>query len=114
MVYTDSDGNHYNRMLRIPEEPLKSVHEGSLPVDAVERYLVMCKQLERKEIVHGNLNSANIMWDKESKIFFPVEFSDIKEPLDPESNLAKNIEKEHRKVIGKIKRKINPSFIVTR
>ncbi|NDL64850.1 OspG family effector kinase [Acerihabitans arboris] len=77
-VFKDDKGNVYNRMYKIPGRTLESVPEGSLPRDAIERYVDMLEKMNVENIIHADLHTGNIMWDGESNMFFPIDITNIK------------------------------------
>lgn len=61
-------------MYRVPGETLVA-----LPEDAVKRFVDMLEKLNNAKIMHGDLSSENMLWDAESKAFYPVDISNIRE-----------------------------------
>jgi len=78
-VFKGEDSRYYVRMYRVPGQILGALPEGSLPEDAVERFVDMLEKLNHMGIMHGDLHSANILWDAETKIFYPIDINNIKE-----------------------------------
>lgn len=92
-VYVSEKGIIYNRMYKIPGLPLEDVPENSLPLDAVERFVDMIEKMVNVNIIHADLNTNNIMWDAESKMFFPIDISNVKQNFfkgSPDFKAAQN------------------------
>ncbi|WP_413727405.1 hypothetical protein [Sodalis sp. RH19] len=112
-VFADNDGNFYNRMYKIPGITLDSLPEGSLPHDAVERFVDMLEKLNNVNMIHADLHGANMLWDAESEMFFPIDIIDIKKDFFRSGNDYKhslNMRGEERwdDVIYEIKQKMAP------
>lgn len=72
-------GDVYIRMPRVPGVPLHEVARGQMPDDGVERYVDMLERLTDVGIWHGDLHAGNIMFDPVDNIFYPIDFSNIRE-----------------------------------
>lgn len=78
-VFKGEDSHYYARMYRVPGETLGSLPEESLPENAVELFVDMLEKLNNVGVIHGDLSSENILWDAESKAFYPIDINNIKE-----------------------------------
>lgn len=89
-VFTDEKGNFYNRMYKIPGATLDSLPEGTLPRDAIERFVDMLEKMNKVNLIHADLHSANMLWDADSEMFFPIDIIDIKKDFFRSGNDYKN------------------------
>lgn len=73
------DGQVFIRMPRIPGVPLNQIARGQMPDDGVERYVDMLERLSNVGIWHGDLHANNIMFDPVDRVFYPIDFSNVRE-----------------------------------
>ncbi|WP_425470826.1 hypothetical protein [Trinickia fusca] len=69
------DNNIFMRMLRVPGKPLSSCSQDELPTNSEELFLRMITDLNDHGIMHGDLHAGNIMYDKDSSRFWPIDIS---------------------------------------
>lgn len=62
-------------MLRVPGKPLRQCKTDELPKDSKAMFFEMIFSLNDLGIMHADLNEGNIMFDKDSKRFFPIDMS---------------------------------------
>lgn len=67
-------GDVYLRMLRIPGTPLS---ETDIPDNLESLYFRLKCEMNELGIIHYDLNTGNMQYDKESERLFPIDFRDI-------------------------------------
>lgn len=65
----------YIRMYRVPGVPLDSIDNKIFPPSAQERFQHMICDLGDRCIMHNDLHFNNILYDKETNTFYPIDFS---------------------------------------
>ncbi|WP_308822649.1 OspG family effector kinase [Sodalis praecaptivus] len=113
-VFYDEKQTPYLRMYKVPGQTLNALVPGSLPADAVQRFVDMLERLTRAGIIHGDLNAENILWDAESKMFFPIDIRNIKHDYfscewDEKLEMNETGENEWGEIIEAVEEKIPPS-----
>ena len=73
-VIEEADGL-YLRMLEVPGVSLDKCDPSELPDNARELFFQMIADLNDVGIIHGDLHSGNIMFDKDSNRFWPIDLS---------------------------------------
>lgn len=73
---------YYIRMYEVPGTPLSTIHKGTLPVSAIESFEMMLSHLLECNIIHGDLNENNVLYDHHENKFWPIDFSVQYEELD--------------------------------
>lgn len=66
-------------MYRVPGKTLKEINSKIFPKDARERFLRMMDDLGHYNIVHNDLNINNVLYDKKTNTFYPIDFDDTEE-----------------------------------
>lgn len=70
-------GDVYLRMLYVPGTPLSEIDTADIPDNLESLYLQLICELNELGIIHYDLNTGNMLYDKESKRLFPIDFRDI-------------------------------------
>lgn len=70
-------GDVYLRMLRVPRTPLSDIDTADIPDNLESLYLQLICKLNELGIIHYDLNTGNMLYDKESESLFPIDFRDI-------------------------------------
>lgn len=70
-------GDVYLRMLRVPGTPLSDIDTADIPDNLESLYLQLICKLNELGIIHYDLNTGNMLYDKESESLFPIDFRDI-------------------------------------
>lgn len=70
-------GDVYLRMLRVPGTPLSDIDTVDIPDNLENLYLQLICKLNELGIIHYDLNTGNMLYDKESESLFPIDFRDI-------------------------------------
>ncbi len=70
-------GDVYLRMLRVPGTPLSDIDTADIPDNLENLYLQLICKLNEAGIIHYDLNTGNMLYDKESESLFPIDFRDI-------------------------------------
>lgn len=70
-------GDVYLRMLRVPGTPLSEIDTFDIPDNLEILYLQLICKLNESGIIHYDLNTGNMLYDKESGSLFPIDFRDI-------------------------------------
>lgn len=70
-------GDVYIRMLRVPGTPLSEIETADIPDNLESLYLQLICKLNELGVIHYDLNTGNMLYDKESESLFPIDFRDI-------------------------------------
>ncbi|EPR2512795.1 type III secretion system effector protein kinase OspG, partial [Shigella flexneri] len=70
-------GDVYLRMLRVPGTPLSDIDTADIPDNIESLYLQLICKLNELSIIHYDLNTGNMLYDKESESLFPIDFRNI-------------------------------------
>ncbi|MBS3049715.1 protein kinase [Enterobacter mori] len=70
-------GDVYLRMLRVPGTPLSEIDTVDIPDNLESLYLQLICKLNELGVIHYDLNTGNMLYDKESESLFPIDFRDI-------------------------------------
>lgn len=70
-------GDVYLRMLRVPGTPLSDIDTADIPDNLESLYLQLICKLNELGIIHYDLNTDNMLYDKESESLFPIDFRDV-------------------------------------
>lgn len=70
-------GDVYLRMLRVPGTPLSEIDTADIPDNLESLYLHLICKLNELGVIHYDLNTGNMLYDKESERLFPIDFRDI-------------------------------------
>lgn len=70
-------GDVHLRMLRVPGTPLSDIDTADIPDNLESLYLQLICKLNELGIIHYDLNTGNMLYDKESESLFPIDFCDI-------------------------------------
>lgn len=70
-------GDVYLRMLHVPGTPLSEIDTADIPDNLESLYLRLICELNELGIIHYDLNTGNMLYDKESERLFPIDFRDI-------------------------------------
>ncbi|EXU76083.1 protein kinase [Erwinia mallotivora] len=70
-------GEIYLRMLRVPGIPLSEIETADIPDNLERLYLQLICKLNESGMIHYDLNTGNMLYDKESDSLFPIDFRDI-------------------------------------
>ncbi|HFW5393665.1 TPA: protein kinase [Salmonella enterica subsp. enterica serovar Waycross] len=70
-------GDVYLRMLRVPGTPLSDIDTADIPDNLENLYLQLICKLNEMGIIHYDLNTGNMLYNKESESLFPIDFRDI-------------------------------------
>ncbi|CNF30542.1 MULTISPECIES: protein kinase [Yersinia] len=70
-------GDVYLRMLRVPGTPLNEIDTADIPDNLESLYLRLICKLNELGVIHYDLNTGNMLYDKESESLFPIDFRDI-------------------------------------
>ncbi|WP_341661765.1 RIO1 family regulatory kinase/ATPase [Vibrio sp.] len=73
-VIEEADGL-YLRMLEVPGVSLDKCNPSELPDNARELFFQMISDLNEAGIIHGDLHSGNIMYDRDANRFWPIDLS---------------------------------------
>lgn len=68
-------GKYYMEMPMLPGIPLLELSRDSLPIDADEKFLAMLERMHEKNLFHIDLNEGNILYDAESRDFYPIDIA---------------------------------------
>jgi len=71
----EKNGRVFMRMLRVPGRPLSQLLPGDLPDNSRLLFAQMICDLNDLKIIHGDLHSGNVMYDKETNRFWPIDLS---------------------------------------
>ncbi|WP_145594015.1 OspG family effector kinase [Yersinia aleksiciae] len=75
----EQNNQSYIRMYRVPGKTLKEINSKIFQKDARERFLRMMDDLGHYNIVHNDLNINNVLYDKKTNTFYPIDFDDTEE-----------------------------------
>lgn len=64
-------------MLRVPGIPLSDIDTADIPDNLESLYLQLICKLNELSIIHYDLNTGNMLYDKESNSLFPIDFRNI-------------------------------------
>lgn len=70
-------GDVYLRMLRVPGTPLSEIDTSDIPDNLENLYLRLICELNESGIIHYDLNTGNMLYDKESDRLFPIDFRNV-------------------------------------
>ncbi|EAA7899907.1 protein kinase [Salmonella enterica] len=70
-------GDVYLRMLRVPGIPLSEIDTADIPDNLESLYLQLICKLNELGVIHYDLNTGNMLYDKESESLFPIDFRNI-------------------------------------
>ena len=76
-VVIQHGGDVYLLMLRVPGTPLSEIDTADIPDNLESLYLQLICKLNELGIIHYDLNTANVLYDKDSESLFPIDFRDI-------------------------------------
>ncbi|MDR5017902.1 serine/threonine-protein kinase [Yersinia rochesterensis] len=68
------ENQHYIRMYRVPGKTLAEITSNVFPPNAKERFLSMMDDLGYYNIIHDDLNFNNVLYDKKTNTFYPIDF----------------------------------------
>ncbi|CCP03582.1 hypothetical protein BN439_2532 [Erwinia amylovora Ea644] len=94
-IFIDSEGIYHVRMYRVSGETLDSLPPNSLPENAVEKYVDMLEELNAHGIFHDDLHTDNLIWDKNTERFYPIDIKNNKEVFFNSSPKDKDILNSH-------------------
>ncbi|WGL96493.1 hypothetical protein [Arsenophonus nasoniae] len=86
----ESKDTFYIRMYKVPGVPLSSINDNIFPPNAQERFQHMICDLGDKGIMHDDLNFKNILYNRETNTFYPIDFSNRYEEYHSGDNAIKN------------------------
>ncbi|MDR5610600.1 MULTISPECIES: hypothetical protein [unclassified Arsenophonus] len=86
----ESKDTFYIRMYKVPGVSLSSINDNIFPPNAQERFQHMICDLGDKGIMHDDLNFKNILYDRETNTFYPIDFSNRYEEYHSGDNAIKN------------------------
>lgn len=69
-----ADNQYYIRMYRVPGKMLTQIKTKIYPANARERFLSMMDDLGRYNSIHNDLNFNNVLYDKKTNTFYPIDF----------------------------------------
>lgn len=70
-------GDVYLRMLRVPGIPLSEIETADIPDNLESLYLNLICKLNESGVIHCDLTTGNMLYDKESECLFPIDFRDV-------------------------------------
>lgn len=70
-------GDVYLRMLRVPGTPLSEIDTADIPDKLESLYLQLICKLNEFGVIHYDLNTGNMLYDKESESLSPIDFRNI-------------------------------------
>jgi len=70
-------GDVYLRMLHVPGTPLSEIDTADIPDNLESLYLQLICELNELGVIHSDLNTGNMLYNKESERLFPIDFRDI-------------------------------------
>lgn len=73
-VVTRYGGDVYLRMLHVPGIPLSEIDTDDIPDNMENLYLQLICKLNELGIIHCDLNTGNMLYDKKSNSLFPIDF----------------------------------------
>ncbi|MBN3262388.1 OspG family effector kinase [Pectobacterium brasiliense] len=76
-VVMQHGGDVYLRMLRVPGTPLSEIDTADIPDNLESLYLQLICKLNELGVIHYDLNTGNMLYDKEIESLFPIDFRDI-------------------------------------
>ncbi|HBA9710846.1 TPA: type III secretion system effector protein kinase OspG [Escherichia coli] len=76
-VVIQHGGDVYLRMLRVPGTPLSDIDTADIPDNIESLYLQLICKLNELSIIHYDLNTGNMLYDKESESLFPIDFRNV-------------------------------------
>lgn len=102
----ESGDTFYIRMYKVPGVTITSIKDKIFPLSAQERFRHMICDLGDKEIMHDDLHCNNILYDKETNTFYPIDFTnkyteyysgdnDTKDSLDDKIEMMYNWALKH-------------------
>lgn len=65
---------YYIRMYRVPGDTLADITSHIFPPNAKEQFLSMMDDLGYYNIIHHDLNLRNVLYDKKTNTFYPIDF----------------------------------------
>ncbi|MFV8800819.1 hypothetical protein ACNSO8_19735 [Yersinia sp. LJYL362] len=74
-----ADNQYYIRMYRVPGKMLTQIKTKIYPANARERFLSMMDDLGRYNSIHNDLNFNNVLYDKKTNTFYPIDFGNADE-----------------------------------
>ncbi|EMI4516800.1 hypothetical protein V6560_004419 [Vibrio parahaemolyticus] len=97
----------YLRMLEVPGKTLDKCEPSELPVNARDLFLQMISDLNDVGIIHGDLHSGNIMYDKDSNRFWPIDLSNAYDsyynnPIEYRAFMDIDNEKRFQNIMSKL------------
>lgn len=81
----------YIRMLKVPGDQLGSIEDKIFPPSAQEHFQHMICDLGDKGIIHSDLHLGNILYDRETNTFYPIDLSDEYERYHDEDDKHKKL-----------------------
>ncbi|PNK92807.1 protein kinase [Serratia odorifera] len=85
----------YLRMLRVPGIPLSEIDTVDIPSNLDELYLKMICDMNELRIIHGDLNTGNMIYNTECNKLFPIDFKNVySEYHSKNKNNKNNIDKQ--------------------
>ncbi|QGR68491.1 hypothetical protein FOC38_00945 [Yersinia intermedia] len=72
----NQDNQHYIRMYRVPGKVLTEINTKIFPPGAKNSFLRMMDDLAYYNIIHNDLNFNNVLYDKKTNTFYPIDFGD--------------------------------------
>lgn len=73
------DSKTYLRMYKVPGESIDLLLPGTLPADALERFVDMLERMQKVGILHADLHCGNFFYDASSEQFHPFDFSNLRQ-----------------------------------
>lgn len=83
------NGDVYPRMVKVPGVPLSEIDAPEIPDNLEKLYLELICKMNEMRIIHDDLNTGNILYDKESDSLFPIDFCNIHDEYYAENATGK-------------------------
>lgn len=90
-AFIENEGIFYIRMYKVPGIPISNIDDKIFPASAQERFQHMICDLGDRGIMHVDLNFKNILYDKKTNTFYPIDFSNGHETYHSGSKNIKNL-----------------------
>lgn len=93
------NGILYMVMPKISGTPLSDLPENSLPINAGEKFLEMIASMQNKKIVHCDLSEGNVLYDRKTNSFNPIDFGDSYELISSGGVKARNALEDYQRSV---------------